>query len=95
MMLRHLGLEQQANIISKAVYDVLKEAKVRTADMGGEWIGILLAVLTYLESVIFQGFCWENSRSLYARNQVVDCFPFPSLGSATTQDFTKAIIAKF
>ena len=33
MMLRHLGLESQANIIASAVYDVIKEGNVRTADM--------------------------------------------------------------
>jgi isocitrate dehydrogenase (NAD+) len=35
MMLRHLGLEGQANTIAEAVYSVLAEGKVRTADMGG------------------------------------------------------------
>jgi isocitrate dehydrogenase (NAD+) len=39
MMLRHLGLETQANTIASAVYDVISEGKVRTADMrGGEFI---------------------------------------------------------
>jgi isocitrate/isopropylmalate dehydrogenase len=37
MLLRHLGLESQANVIASAVYDVIKEGKIRTADMGGEW----------------------------------------------------------
>lgn len=36
MMLRHLGLDSQANIIATAVYDVIKEGKVRTADMHGK-----------------------------------------------------------
>lgn len=36
MMLRHLGLETQANTIAAAVYDVIQEGKVRTADMRGE-----------------------------------------------------------
>jgi hypothetical protein len=36
MMLRHLGLESQANVIAAAVYDVIQEGKVRTADMRGE-----------------------------------------------------------
>lgn len=35
MLLRHLGLESQANVIASAVYDVIKEGKIRTADMGG------------------------------------------------------------
>ncbi|KAJ9121349.1 isocitrate dehydrogenase (NAD(+)) idh1 [Naganishia onofrii] len=35
MLLRHLGLEKQANAIATAVYDVLKEGKTRTADLGG------------------------------------------------------------
>lgn len=35
MMLRHLGLEKQANSIAAAVYDVFAEGKVKTADMGG------------------------------------------------------------
>ncbi|KAF4602045.1 isocitrate dehydrogenase (NAD(+)) idh1 [Pleurotus pulmonarius] len=35
MMLRHLGLDHTANSIAKATFDVINEAKVRTADMGG------------------------------------------------------------
>lgn len=35
MMLRHLGLDYHANQISKAVYKVLAERKIRTPDMGG------------------------------------------------------------
>ncbi|KAL7419316.1 isocitrate dehydrogenase (NAD(+)) idh1 [Cryptotrichosporon argae] len=35
MLLRHLGLEQQANLIASSTYDVLSEGKTRTADMGG------------------------------------------------------------
>ncbi|KAH8925483.1 hypothetical protein BT69DRAFT_1255226 [Atractiella rhizophila] len=35
MMLRHLGLDHHANQIAKAVYDVIKEGKIRTPDMGG------------------------------------------------------------
>ncbi|KAK0365408.1 isocitrate dehydrogenase (NAD(+)) idh1 [Friedmanniomyces endolithicus] len=35
MMLRHLGLDDHANRISKAVYDVIAEGKARTRDMGG------------------------------------------------------------
>lgn len=35
MMLRHLGLDNHANRISKAVYDVIGQGKVRTRDMGG------------------------------------------------------------
>lgn len=35
MMLRHLGLNEQADRISKATYDALAENKVRTADIGG------------------------------------------------------------
>lgn len=37
MLLRHLGLESQANVIASSVYDVIKEGKIRTADMGGEY----------------------------------------------------------
>ncbi|KAI9823216.1 MAG: isocitrate dehydrogenase (NAD(+)) idh1 [Phylliscum demangeonii] len=35
MMLRHLGLDQHANRLSSAVYDVIAEGKTRTRDMGG------------------------------------------------------------
>lgn len=35
MMLRHLGLESQANLIAGATYDLVKEGKIRTADIGG------------------------------------------------------------
>ncbi|KAM3512548.1 hypothetical protein MY11210_003811 [Beauveria gryllotalpidicola] len=35
MLLRHLGLDDHANRISKAVYAVIAEGKVRTRDMGG------------------------------------------------------------
>ncbi|KAJ5894413.1 Isocitrate dehydrogenase subunit 1 [Penicillium taxi] len=35
MLLRHLGLDDHANRISKAVYDVIGEGQVRTRDMGG------------------------------------------------------------
>ncbi|ODN79504.1 isocitrate dehydrogenase, NAD-dependent [Cryptococcus amylolentus CBS 6039] len=35
MMLRHLGLETQANLIAGATYDLVREGKVRTADLGG------------------------------------------------------------
>jgi len=37
MLLRHLGLESQANVIASSVYDVIKEGKIRTADMGGKF----------------------------------------------------------
>jgi isocitrate dehydrogenase (NAD+) len=40
MLLRHLGLESQANVIASSVYDVIKEGKIRTADMGGESLGV-------------------------------------------------------
>ncbi|KAK2750244.1 isocitrate dehydrogenase (NAD(+)) idh1 [Onygenales sp. PD_40] len=36
MLLRHLGLDEHANRISKAVYDVIGEGLVRTRDMGGQ-----------------------------------------------------------
>ncbi|OJJ47426.1 hypothetical protein ASPZODRAFT_150933 [Penicilliopsis zonata CBS 506.65] len=36
MLLRHLGLDDHANRISKAVYDVIAEGQTRTRDMGGE-----------------------------------------------------------
>jgi len=35
MLLRHLGLDDNANRISKAIYAVIAEGKVRTTDMGG------------------------------------------------------------
>jgi len=35
MMLRHLGLDDHANRISKAVYDVIANGSPRTRDMGG------------------------------------------------------------
>ena len=35
MMLRHLGLDTQANAIAEATYDLVREGKVRTADLGG------------------------------------------------------------
>jgi len=35
MMLRHIGLDDHANRISKALYDVIGAGKVRTRDMGG------------------------------------------------------------
>jgi len=35
MLLRHIGLDDHANRISKAVYDVIGEGKTRTLDMGG------------------------------------------------------------
>ncbi|TVY28939.1 Isocitrate dehydrogenase [NAD] subunit, mitochondrial [Lachnellula hyalina] len=36
MLLRHLGLDEHANRISKAVYDVISDGQVRTPDMGGQ-----------------------------------------------------------
>jgi len=36
MLLRHLGLDEHANRISKAVYGVIADKKVRTRDMGGD-----------------------------------------------------------
>ncbi|TPX16151.1 uncharacterized protein E0L32_004146 [Thyridium curvatum] len=36
MLLRHLGLDDHANRISKAIYAVIAEGKTRTRDMGGE-----------------------------------------------------------
>ena len=35
MMLRHLGLLEQANRISNAVYNTIQQSKVLTRDMGG------------------------------------------------------------
>jgi len=35
MLARHIGLDDHANRISKAVYDVIAEGSVRTRDMGG------------------------------------------------------------
>ena len=36
MMLRHLGLDVQANAIAEATYGLVAEGKIRTADLGGE-----------------------------------------------------------
>ncbi|KAH9467461.1 hypothetical protein MJO29_005913 [Puccinia striiformis f. sp. tritici] len=36
MMLRHLGLDFQADSIARAVYTVIEEGKIRTPDMGGK-----------------------------------------------------------
>lgn len=36
MLLRHLGLDEHANRISRAVYDVIADPKKRTKDMGGD-----------------------------------------------------------
>ncbi|KXG45384.1 Isocitrate dehydrogenase NAD-dependent [Penicillium griseofulvum] len=36
MLLRHLGLDDHANRISKAVYDVIGEGRILTRDMGGQ-----------------------------------------------------------
>ncbi|KAK5658930.1 hypothetical protein OQA88_1747 [Cercophora sp. LCS_1] len=36
MLLRHLGLDDHANRISNAIYDVIAQGKVRTRDMGGD-----------------------------------------------------------
>ena len=36
MLMRHLGLDDHANRISKAVYDVIGESKMMTRDMGGK-----------------------------------------------------------
>jgi isocitrate dehydrogenase (NAD+) len=36
MLLRHVGLDSHADRISKSVYAVIAEGKVRTADMGGD-----------------------------------------------------------
>ncbi|PTD04760.1 Isocitrate dehydrogenase [NAD] subunit 1, mitochondrial [Fusarium culmorum] len=36
MLLRHLGLDEHANRISKATYAVIADGKVRTPDMGGK-----------------------------------------------------------
>jgi len=35
MMLRHLGLNEIANSITAATYDVIAQGKVRTPDLGG------------------------------------------------------------
>jgi isocitrate dehydrogenase (NAD+) len=47
MLLRYLSLDEHANLISKAVYDVIAEGKTRTRDMGGrcsthEFTGVIL-----------------------------------------------------
>lgn len=36
MMLRHLGLDFQADLIARAVYGVLEEGRIKTPDMGGK-----------------------------------------------------------
>jgi isocitrate dehydrogenase (NAD+) len=36
MLLRHLGLDDHANRISNAIYDVIAQGKIRTRDMGGD-----------------------------------------------------------
>ncbi|KAK0632725.1 mitochondrial isocitrate dehydrogenase [NAD] subunit 1-like protein [Immersiella caudata] len=36
MLLRHLGLDDHANRISNAIYDVIGQGKIRTRDMGGD-----------------------------------------------------------
>lgn len=36
MMLRHLGLDHYANTIASSVYNLLKEGKVQTPDLGGK-----------------------------------------------------------
>ena len=41
MMLRHLGLDVQANAIAEATYGLVAEGKVRTADLGGELLAWL------------------------------------------------------
>jgi isocitrate dehydrogenase (NAD+) len=46
MLLRHLGLESQANVIASSVYDVIKEGKIRTADMGGESLLLVVWMVT-------------------------------------------------
>jgi len=43
MMLRHLGLDDHANRISKAVYDVIANGSPRTRDMGGMQILLSLS----------------------------------------------------
>ena len=60
-------LDTLANTIASATFEVINEAKVRTADMGGK--------------TLF--FCGQVSR-------LTRMF----LGSATTSDFTSAIIQK-
>jgi isocitrate dehydrogenase (NAD+) len=36
MMLRHLGLDFQADSIARAVYTIIEQGKIRTPDMGGK-----------------------------------------------------------
>jgi isocitrate dehydrogenase (NAD+) len=36
MLLRHLGLDEHANRISKAVYEVIGGGRARTRDLGGQ-----------------------------------------------------------
>ena len=36
MLLRHLGLDTQANAIAEATYGLLNEGKILTADLGGK-----------------------------------------------------------
>jgi isocitrate dehydrogenase (NAD+) len=54
MLLRHLGLDEHANRISKAVYEVIGDGKVRTRDMGGQASGheFTKAVLDKMEAAL-------------------------------------------
>lgn len=54
MLLRHLGLDDHANRISKAVYDVIGEGKSRTRDMGGNATTheFTRAVLDHMEAAL-------------------------------------------
>jgi isocitrate dehydrogenase (NAD+) len=53
MLLRHLGLDDHANRVSRAVYAVIEEGKVRTRDMGGEATthGFTKAILDKMETL--------------------------------------------
>jgi len=54
MLLRHLGLDDHANRISNAVYDVIAQGKVRTPDMGGNATNheFTRAILDSMESAL-------------------------------------------
>ncbi len=103
MMLRHLGLEQQANLIAAATYEVIKEGKVRTADMNGEFILRYFPFRMAMESIDLGRFVWsvdglrdagcrmEENVILVTRDSRADVL---ISGSASTSDFTKAVIDK-
>ena len=84
MMLRHLGLGTQANAIAEATYDLVREGKIRTADLGGESFSVLLPPLF---SVLL-----HFSPELSTRLQRSAADDIMVAGASSTTDVTKAII---